>query len=142
MSGEPEFTPSPGNEARGDIHYLVFSPHTPPLGLETDNLLTSAFAAFAAGTSNSLDLILRVSDPDQIHRDPDVDYWLKLRIYPDRSTFRQTGSLEASFNGPAYKLEPDGTESTHYVCAATMQFIDQPAGTRIGELVLTTGGTT
>jgi hypothetical protein len=143
MTASPASTTSPGNEGKagGVIHHLVFSPRTPPLGQETDVLITRSVTELSVGGRLSLDLILRVSDPEQVHRYPDVDYWLIVRVYPERASFRVDGP-SLTFNGTAFKLA-DGVEGDEAItCTAKIQVLDLPAGVIIGELQLTYGGNT
>lgn len=138
-------TTSPGNEvnestASGEIHYLVFSPKTPPLSLENAlPPITSAVMGLTLEASSSLDLFLRVSDPNQVHRAPDVDFWLVVRVYPERASFRVDGN-DLTFNGVAFKLTAGEEGNDAIPCTASIKVLDLPAGVPIGEATLTLGG--
>lgn len=146
MSSSTTSATSPGNEANGapvgEIHHLVFPPRTPPLGQENDEFsIESAVTALTLGERHSLDLILRVSDPNQVHRTPDVDFWLIVRVYPERASFRVIGD-KLVFNGTAFKLVAGEEDGVGMMCTASITVIDNlPASVSIGEVTLTYGGT-
>jgi len=130
--------PSPGTEESGERHYIVFAPTTRPLGRESASTAAD-FQKFADNEVHYLDLVVRIADPDRLHDNPDLDFWLRVRVYPGRHTLNRTGEVELTFSGDAYLLNPDGTEQdVKYTCSGSIEVVDRPVGSRIGELALFT----
>lgn len=131
---------SPGTEESGERHYIVFAPTTPPLGRESASMAQD-FQRFADPKNpvHYLDLVVRIADPERLHECPDLDFWLRVRVYPGRHTLNRTGEFELTFSGDAYLLDPDGEEQdVKYTCAGSIEVEDRPVGSRIGELALYT----
>jgi hypothetical protein len=86
-----------------------------------------------------MDLIVRIADPERLHENPELDFWLRVRVYPGRHTLSRTGEVELTFSGDAYLLNPDDTEQdVKFTCSGSIEVVDRPAGSRIGELALFT----
>jgi hypothetical protein len=139
---DPLVPSPPGTEE----HYLVMSPGTPPLGRDTDAKISEALADFGDST-HSLDFVLRVADPDRVHKPPKVDYWLLVRVFPGLHTI-ETATGRVRFSGSAYRLSPSGEmDGEELTCSATLSITDQAPGNVIGEIRIagltgtTNGGT-
>ena len=128
--------PSPGTEARGEHHYLVFSPGSSPSAWETE-AIEEAVNAFSYHLRDHLDLIIRISDPDQIQREPEVTMWHRIRVMPDRGTIRNPQPHVMRFTGRAVVLDDDNQMTgEERLCSVTLEVEDRKPGSRNGELTL------
>lgn len=125
---------SPGTEDNQDHHYLVFSPAIPP-GRETDTL-AKAFREFLAGGRMYVDLILRISDPQQLHRDQSILYEMKVRVYPTHNTVVQVATDRYRFAGSAFLLQDGEEQGPPRTCTADIRIGNHAPDSPIGELNL------